>query len=555
MNEERKAILSPSIKNIVLCVGRVLMPKAYGMPEYNEEHLNRLEEHFSALDEDIIDSFIKVIQLLKLRASIFTTDINYKQEQRLKSLIDKLSGGNFIDRQLLHSISVMLKMSYYSHPAVYKAMGVEEKQENITDKNELQGLVELEELQELSEFMLDAIIVGSGAGGAVMAYELASAGWNVLIIEEGGYHNREMFNRPPLDITKNLYRNGGLTFTLGVPSIYLPIGRSVGGTTTINSGTCYRPPKRVLEKWVSMGLEEWNDKDLSPFFDKVERILEVEQAQDKYLGGIAKIIARGCHNLGYKKHKALSRNAPECDGQGRCVFGCPTDAKRSTNISYIPLALQSGAYLSPKTKLKQMVIENNKVQHIIVEHLGQEIKLSSKVLILSTGTLRTPLILKESGIVNDHLGKHLSIHPAASMLAEFEEPIFAINSIPQGYGIEEFHDQGILYEGAFIPPEFTAMPIFAHGEKLQEILSLYNNLAAFGFLVEDEGNGEVLGEWNDMPLVRYSLAKDDVKKIHRGLEILEVSILRQVLNVCGLYYSLISRYLIGMICKLLLPNH
>jgi len=74
-------------------------------------------------------------------------------------------------------------------------------------------------------------------------------------------------------------------------------------------------------------------------------VLGVEHAKPSLLGGNGRVIARGCDALGFSRHGPLKRNAPACDGQGVCCFGCPTDAKRSTNVSYIPLALRAGAEL------------------------------------------------------------------------------------------------------------------------------------------------------------------------------------------------------------------
>ena len=73
-------------------------------------------------------------------------------------------------------------------------------------------------------------------------------------------------------------------------------------------------------------------------------MLQIESAKEPYLGGVARVIARGSEKL-HLAHGPLPRNAPTCDGQGVCAFGCPTGAKRSTDVSYIPAALGYGAQL------------------------------------------------------------------------------------------------------------------------------------------------------------------------------------------------------------------
>ena len=95
----------------------------------------------------------------------------------------------------------------------------------------------------------DVVVVGSGAGGAVVARELAERGRDVVLLEEGAFLTGKDFTGNPREMIDLLYRNRGLTGALGRPTIPIPLGRCVGGTTTINSGTCYRAPEFVLAEW------------------------------------------------------------------------------------------------------------------------------------------------------------------------------------------------------------------------------------------------------------------------------------------------------------------
>ena len=98
--------------------------------------------------------------------------------------------------------------------------------------------------------LADVVVIGSGAGGAVVARELAARGRDVVLVEEGSFLTGKDFTGDPRSMIDLLYRNRGLTGALGRPTIPIPLGCCVGGTTTINSGTCYRAPDYVLDEWV-----------------------------------------------------------------------------------------------------------------------------------------------------------------------------------------------------------------------------------------------------------------------------------------------------------------
>ncbi|MEX2024041.1 MAG: FAD-dependent oxidoreductase, partial [Thermoleophilaceae bacterium] len=95
----------------------------------------------------------------------------------------------------------------------------------------------------------DVCVIGAGAGGAVVAAELAEGGARVVVLEQGPEHDADDFSARPPEMLAKLYRDGGQSMTIGRPPILLPLGRGIGGTTLVNSGTCFRTPPRVLERW------------------------------------------------------------------------------------------------------------------------------------------------------------------------------------------------------------------------------------------------------------------------------------------------------------------
>jgi choline dehydrogenase-like flavoprotein len=317
---------------------------------------------------------------------------------------------------------------------------------------------------------------------------------------------------------RKLYRDMGATLSVGNVGIPIPIGRSVGGTTTINSGTCYRPPARIFDKWSrDFGLPLDGDT-MAQYYQRVEGVLEVAPAQAEHLGGVARVIARGCEALGWHHHGPLRRNAPACDGQGVCCFGCPTDAKRSTNVSYVPLALKAGAQLFTGLRADEIIYESGRAVGVIARAGATQLTVRARAVVVACGALLTPLFLERNGVSNKQLGRNLSIHPAIASLAQCDELIDAQKAIPQGYAIEELHAEGILFEGAFAPLDVGAASFPILGKRLVELLEDYRRIACFGCMIEDTSRGRVRRGPGGRPFITYWLNDHDVARLKRGVE-------------------------------------
>lgn len=202
------------------------------------------------------------------------------------------------------------------------------------------------------------VVVGTGAGGAVVGRELAEKGYAVVFLEEGPFLQRHEFCRSVLSSNQQYYRNQ--IMTVGNTVIPVLVGKLVGGSTAVNTGTCLRPPDRILNKWCeTLGSEDFSPENMHLYFERVNQQLQVAPSDRKAIGPFADIIARGCDKLGFS-HYAIPRNAPDCKGEGFCIFGCAADARRSTNVSYIPPALQRGAMVMTSAQVNHIAIEKDR---------------------------------------------------------------------------------------------------------------------------------------------------------------------------------------------------
>jgi len=429
----------------------------------------------------------------------------------------------------LRAVTAPIKAAQARHPKLLRAIGASTASLAVAGETPRwhSQVIDARTLSEDEELEVDVVVVGTGAGGAPVANKLAAAGHAVLMIEEGSHFTRTSFDGDGFKAQRRMFRQGGLQLTYGNTVIPLPTGQTVGGSTTVNSGTCYRLPESVHKRWVlENGLTDLGPGSLDSHFESVEKMLQVKRATEATVGGCARVIARGAEALGYE-HGPLMRNAPECDGQGVCCFGCPTDAKRSTNVSYVPAAIKNGAMVYCNAHVTDILTERGRaigVDAVATLKYGhtRRIRVRASVVVLAGGALGTPAMLLKSGLANRSgmVGKTLSVHPATYAWARFDEDIRGWSAIPQGYAIDEFVEQGLRFEGVFLPPDMAAAAMSQIGPTWTDLVENFHKLACFGFMVADSSRGRVMLGRDGEPTVRYSLNEADRKQMIRGHAIL-----------------------------------
>ena len=178
------------------------------------------------------------------------------------------------------------------------------------------------------ELECDVCVIGSGAGGAVVAQRLATAGKRVIILEDGGYHASARFEMSEGTMFPRLYQEGGGRATAD-QSMAILQGRAVGGTTVVNWTTCFRTPERVFDHWAEHhGVEGITHAALVPHWETIERRLNVQQMRLDQVNANNLVTWRGLDALGWHKD-LLFRNVKGCAHTGYCGTGCVIDAKQS----------------------------------------------------------------------------------------------------------------------------------------------------------------------------------------------------------------------------------
>ncbi|ORV09911.1 GMC family oxidoreductase [Mycobacterium celatum] len=367
----------------------------------------------------------------------------------------------------------------------------------------------------------DAVVIGSGAGGAMAARTLARAGMTVVIVEEGRRWTVDEFrSMHPIDRYAGLYRGAGATVALGRPAVVLPIGRAVGGTTVVNSGTCYRPPLPVQQRWRDeFG---WNLADpgqLAGYLDDVEQTLQVAPVPVEIMGRNGRLLLDSAAALDWRA-APIPRNAPGCDACCQCAIGCPHNAKFGVHLNALPQACAAGARIVSDARVERVLHSGGRAQGVRARRPdGTAVDVLAETVVVAAGATETPGLLRRSGIGgHPRLGRNLALHPAAMLAGRFDHDITAWRGVLQSAAVDELHEShGVLIEATSTPPGMGSMVFPGYGAELLDWLDRASHVATFGAMVADRGVGRVYSVRGET-LLRYNITPTDTGKVMTALQ-------------------------------------
>lgn len=363
----------------------------------------------------------------------------------------------------------------------------------------------------------DVVVIGSGAGGAVAARVLAEAGRDVVVVEEGPHISaREHGDMRPTQSLRHVWRDGGMSFAVGLgdtPIINVTMGRVVGGSSMVTGGVCLRTPDHVHEHWVAgRGLTTLGPREMEPHYDVVERWTGVQEVPVAMRSRGVALFGEGLQRA-YGKDaslESLRRNTHDCQGLGRCNFGCPHEAKLSVDLSVLPQSLARGTTVVADALVERIRLKGRTATgvegrlgsgHRFVVHADQ--------VVLAGGAWHNPLLLRRSGIRQRDLGKHMTLHPSFRTMARFAEPVRGWEGALQSAYSPSFMRDGLTLVALFVPPGVVAGAMPGIGPEHLRRAGDLQNIAMFGCLLHDEGGGRVWPGPGREPIVSYRMAQGD----------------------------------------------
>ncbi len=375
----------------------------------------------------------------------------------------------------------------------------------------------------------DAVVVGSGAGGAITAYELASKGKNVVVLEAGPYVPSEKFSEMMAVAMGTLYQDhGGQANASG--DITVLQGACVGGSTVVNAALCFRTPDYYLKLWgKEFGLTNLTTPVLTPYFEKIERNLSIKPNTKQETSVGAERINQGLKKLGLPPGIA-KRNVKNCGLTGFCFAGCKPDRKQSMLVTYLPWAAAKGARIYSDTRVTQVVAENGMAKGVVGEIIDPasgvkkaDIRVDAPVVVLAAGPVQTPVLLLRSNVANSsgQVGKNFACHPTMSLTAEFDDKVDDFHGATHSLYMDKYTlpDEGgyLLLNAVQDPVEASFQVEPGTGKPYVSYMSRYRNTIRLITLIHDKNVGEVT--WKDgVKSIKYDVDDHDFEAMKAGLK-------------------------------------
>ena len=360
----------------------------------------------------------------------------------------------------------------------------------------------------------DVVVVGSGAGGGVIAAELAQRGASVVVVEAGGYFNEADFNQYELWAWQNLYWRGGPTSTAD-RNVTLQAGSCLGGGTVVNWTNSIRTKEWVRREWAEHGLSDVAE-DFDRHLDAICSRLSVS-TDCCDLNRPHQVMKRGAEALGWS-FVVTNRNADpsryDPATAGYMGFGDQSGSKQSTLRTFLPDAVAAGARIIVGQFVERVIVDGGRAAGIAASSpaTGAQLTVRAPHVVLAAGALETPGILLRTGIGGPTVGRHLRLHPCTAVFGSYREDMEAWWGAPHVGLVDEFapldNGYGFLIEGVHYTTGLAASASpWRDAHQHKEAMEDFRYVASMIGLLRDRGdeNGQVMLDAGGTAQPFYSL--------------------------------------------------
>lgn len=378
----------------------------------------------------------------------------------------------------------------------------------------------------------EVCVVGSGAGGSVVARVLARSGIDVVVLEAGRDEQEPDHPRGEADAYGRLYWRGGPTPTAD-GSVTLLAGTVLGGGTTVNWMNCVRPSEQVRREWREAGLEGVDGPAFDRILDAVASALGATARFSERNGPNARL-AEGAAALGWSWRPAERSvdprfHRPEWAG---CVgWGDRSGSRRGALRPFLEDAVGAGARIVAGARALQVEVRQGRAVGVRGEVAGsggtrRPLRVRASTVVLAGGALETPALLLRSGIGGPAAGHHLHLHPVNALLGFHDGDQNGGWGPPQAVVVDHFQDSpsgsGFLLETPHHAPGLLAASLpFRTPAEHRRWMERSREAVPLITVVRDVGSGRVTLDRRGEAVVTYPL--DDARDrsaLSRALEAL-----------------------------------
>jgi choline dehydrogenase-like flavoprotein len=354
----------------------------------------------------------------------------------------------------------------------------------------------------------DVVVVGTGAGGGTLAAYLAERGWDVVMLEKGGFFRAEDFTQREEDALAAFNGRRGLDAS-DDNAVFLTYAEAVGGCTVHYWGDSFRTPPDRLERWrTERGLEWMTPSELDPHWDVIEQELGIHICEERLFNENNRLVRQGCEALGFEG-SAVPTARVDCIGCGWTQFGCAYNRKSSQLITTIPRVSRAGGRIYSDARVERILVENGRAVGVEGSLLDRDtdrphsrIRVRAPVVVLAGGALGTAELLLRNGIGGDVVGRRFYVNPHYFVFADYGREIDNVTGIPCAYEVHGFREVRRTRAGEYAgggytmlcshqSPGLTAAILPEAGAAHAERMRRYRHLGSLMSVIDEENPGRI----------------------------------------------------------------